>query len=318
MRTETNGNIKVTIFDEVVYDREKNVVVVERLTSTPTWVDVEIYDYNTNTNTIRYYFDQTDKITIELSDIIRCSSRGEINIYAETLEDFSFEYTTKHGVIPIGTIEPPHLIWKKLASQKLELIHSIPTDLINAVVLDALILGVWTEVIPESSSYNDSFDVPTYATMLRYKVPPYGFPLDHVDYSYVLIKEQVCGVRYVLLKWLSSYGNYKQQLFEVEERKTESTERQEKATMTNNYSVLKNRVDSLTVIMRDISAHDIEYYSDLVTSNEVFILSERDTTGEVYLTEQVDVQTKKITIPNGVTQKYDFKIDINHRHYDLF
>ena len=69
--------------------------------------------------------------------------------------------------------------------------------------------------------------------------------------------------------------------------------------------------------MRDISAHDIEYYSDLVTSNEVFILSETKTDG-VYLTEQVDVQTKKITIPNGVTQKYDFKIDINHRHYDLF
>jgi hypothetical protein len=308
MRTETNGNIKVTIFDEVVYDREKNVVVVERLTSTPTWIDV---NFGSNIGTIRYYFDQTDKITIEMSDIIRVASGFDVNITAETLEYFYFDFVTKHGVIPIGTIEPPHLIWNTLAKQKLELITSYP------VVLDALILGVWTEVIPESSSYNDSFDVPTYATMLRYKVPPYGFPLDHVDYSYVLIKEQVCGVRYVLLKWLSSYGNYKQQLFEVEDRTTESTERQEKATMTNNYSVLKNRVDSLTVIMRDISAHDIEYYSDLVTSNEVFILSERDT-GEVYLTEQVDVQTKKITIPNGVTQKYDFKIDINHRHYDLF
>ena len=51
--------------------------------------------------------------------------------------------------------------------------------------------------------------------------------------------------------------------------------------------------------------------------NEVFILTETDTPG-VYLSEQVDVQTKKITIPNGVTKKYDFKIDINHRHYDLF
>lgn len=314
MRTETNGNIKVTIFDEVVYDREKNVIVVERLTSTPTWIDVQFF----TSNRIRYYFDQTDKITIEMSDIIRVASGFDVNITAETLEYFYFDFVTKHGVIPIGTIEPPHLIWKTLANQKLELIHSIPTDLINAVVLDALILGVWTEVIPESSSYNDSFDVPTHATMLRYKVAPYGFPLEDIPYSYVLIKEQVCGVRYVLLKWLSSYGNYKQQLFEVEDRTTESTERQEKATMTNNYSVLKNRVDSLTVIMRDISAHDIEYYSDLVTSNEVFILSERETTGEVYLTEQVDVQTKKITIPNGVTQKYDFKIDINHRHYDLF
>ena len=60
---------------------------------------------------------------------------------------------------------------------------------------------------------------------------------------------------------------------------------------------------------------DLEGYSDLVTSNEVFVLTKIDL---VYLTEQVDVQTKKITIPNGVTQKYDFKIDIKHRHYDLF
>lgn len=100
----------------------------------------------------------------------------------------------------------------------------------------------------------------------------------------------------------------------MEERTTESTERQEKATLNNNYSVLKNRVDSLTAVMRDITAHDIEYYSDLVTSNEVFILADgNDTVGE-----QVDIQTKKITIPNGVSQRYDFKIDINHRHYDLF
>ena len=113
MRTETNGNIKVTIFDEVAYDREKNLVIIERLNDTPTWVDVEIYDYNTNTNTIRYYFDQTDKITIELSDIIRCSSGGEINIYAETSEDFSFEYVTKHGVIPKDIIIVPAIVTGK-------------------------------------------------------------------------------------------------------------------------------------------------------------------------------------------------------------
>ena len=40
MRTQTTGNIKVTLFDKVAYDREKNLVVIERLTTTPTWVDV--------------------------------------------------------------------------------------------------------------------------------------------------------------------------------------------------------------------------------------------------------------------------------------
>ena len=311
MRTQTNGNIKVTLFDEVAYDREKNLVVIERLTSEPAWVNVYWGD---SINTITYYFDQTDKITIDWSDIIRVSSYGEVNITAQTSEEFHFVYTVKHGVKPMDIIiEPPILIWNTLENQtqKIELITK------RYVVLYNYKAGVWTELIPLSLGYDGSFIIPTGTTMLRYALVNYYFNPELIDYTYVLIRPQVCGVRYVLLKWLSSYGNYKQQLFEVEERATESTERQEMATFTNNYSVLKNRVDRLTVIMRDISAHDVEYYSDLVTSNEVFILTGTDTPG-VYLSEQVDVQTKKITIPNGVTQKYDFKIDINHRHYDLF
>ena len=64
MRTETIGNIKVTLFDEVAYSREKNLIIVERLTETPTWIDVDF-------GGVRYYFGQTDKITIDWSDIIR-------------------------------------------------------------------------------------------------------------------------------------------------------------------------------------------------------------------------------------------------------
>ena len=108
MRTETNGNIKVTLFDEVAYDREKNLVVVERLTSEPTWVDVY---WEGSIDIVRYYFDQTDKITIDWSDIIRASDGGEVNIYAETLEEFSFNHTVKHGVMPMNTIAPPQVIW---------------------------------------------------------------------------------------------------------------------------------------------------------------------------------------------------------------
>ena len=307
MRTQTIGNIKVTLFDEVAYDREKNLVVVERLTATPTWVDVYWGD---SINTIRYYFDQTDKITIDWSDIIRTSGGGEVNITAETLEEFVFEYTVKHGVMPMNTIEPPFVMWQA-AAQSIEVIHN------DRFLLDALVANVWVEVVAYNATYDGAILIPDGATHVRYKLGIDDFSIEDVTYSYILLKNTFCQQRFVLIKWLSSYGNYKQQWFEVEDRATESTERQEKATLTNNYSVVKNRVDSLTAVMRDITAHDIEYYSDLVTSNEVFILSETKVDG-VYLTEQVDVQTKKITIPNGVTQKYDFKIDINHRHYDLF
>ena len=304
MRTQTIGNIKVTLFDEVVYDREKNLVVVERLTATPTWVDLQVDNYG---NTIRYYFDQTDKITIDWSDIIRSADGGEVNITAETSEYFNFEYTAKHGVMPMNTIEPPYVMWQA-AAQSIEVIHNY------GFLLDALVNNVWVEVVATHITYNGAILIPYRATYIRYKLGTADDDIEDIPYSYILLKNTFCSQRFVRIKWLSSYGNYKQQLFEVEDRTTESTERQEKATLTNNYSVIKNRVDSLTAVMRDITAHDIEYYSDLITSNEVFILEYES---EIEY-ERVDVTTKKITIPNGVSQKYDFKIDINIRHYDLF
>lgn len=304
MRTETKGNIKVTLFDEVAYDREKNLVIVERLTTTPTWID---FLWGGSIGTIRYYFDQTDTITIDLSDIIRTFDGGSFDIYAETLEAFYFEYTIKRGVKPMQTIEPPYVMWRADA-QAIEVIHNF------GFLLDALVANVWVEVVAYNATYDGAILIPNNATHVRYKLGVYAEDIRDIPYSYILLKNTFCSQRFVLIKWLSSYGNYKQQWFEVEDRTTESTERQEKATLTNNYSVLKNRVDSLTAVMRDITAHDIEYYSDLVTSNEVFILKDGDDT----VGEQVDVETKKITIPNGVNQKYDFKIDINHRHYDLF
>ena len=304
MRTQTIGDIKVTLFDEVAYDREKNLVIVERLTETPTWVDV---DFGGVLGKIRYYFDQTSTITIDWSDIIRSYAGGEVRLEVETLEYFNFEYTVKHGVVPMQTIEPPFVMWKADA-QAIEVIHNY------GFLLDALVDNVWVEVVGYYATYDGAVTIPIGTTHIRYKLGEDGEVIKNIPYSYILLKNTFCEQRFVLIKWLSSYGNYKQQWFEVEDRTTESTERQEKATLTNNYSVLKNRVDSLTAVMRDITAHDIEYYSDLVTSNEVFILANgSDTVGE-----QVDVQTKKITIPNGVSQKYDFKIDINHRHYDLF
>ena len=145
-------------------------------------------------------FRQTDKITIDWSDIIRSVESGEVNIAAETAEYFSFEYTVKHGVMPMGKIiEPPLLMWNTLENQtqKLELITP------HYVVLYKYKDGVWTELIPLSLGYDNSFEIPTGTTMLRYALVTYDFNPAYVDYTYVLIRPQVCGVRYVLLNGLS-------------------------------------------------------------------------------------------------------------------
>lgn len=325
MRTETNGNIKVTLFDEVAYDREKNLVIVERLTETPTWVDV---NYGGSIGIIRYYFDQTDKITIDWSDIIRSYAGGELSIYSKTLEEFNFEYTVKQGKRPPLSISPcRNMIFGD--GQKIEIIHNY------SVFVFALVSGAWVKILYELNGYDGSLEIPEGATMVKYKLNDLsahnlfmeflaGEPtpkqisdfLAAIKYDIILLKPRSCNTRYELLKWTSAYGNEKRAWFEVEDFVVENTKTQEFATLDINYKVLKNREESFTAAMYGIMPSDIEYFSDIITSDEVYLMVYNEATA-LYEPERVFVSTKKITIPNGV-QKYDFKIDIKHRHYDLF
>ena len=321
MRTETIGNIKVTLFDEVAYSREKNLIIVERLTETPTWVDV-------NYGGSRYYFGQTDKITIDWSDIIRVYAGGEIGIFAETLEEFNFEYTVKQGKRPPLSISPcRNMIFGD--GQKIEIIHNY------SVFVVALVSGVWVRILYDLNGYNGSLEIPEGATMVKYRLNDLtahnlfmeflaGEPtqkqisdfLEAIKYDTILLKPRSCNTRYELLKWTSAYGNEKRAWFEVEDFIVENTKTQEFATLDINYKVLKNREESFSAAMYGVMPSDIEYFSDIITSNEVYLMVYNEATS-LYEPERVFVSTKKITIPNGV-QKSDFKIEIKHRHYDLF
>lgn len=324
MRTETIGNIKVTLFEEVAYSREKNLVIVERLTETPTWVDVY---YGGSIGTIRYYFGRADIITIDWSDIIRVSAGGELSIFAETLEEFNFEYTVKQGKRPPLSILPcRNMIFGD--GQKIEIIHNY------SVFVFALVAGVWVKILYELNGYNGSLEIPEGATMVKYRLNDliaHNLYMEFLEgatpkqisdflagakYDTILLKPRSCNTRYELLKWISAYGNEKRAWFEVEDFIVENTKTQEFATLDINYKVLKNREESFSAAMYGVMPSDIEYYSDIITSDEVYLMVYNESTS-LYEPERVFVSTKKITIPNGV-QKSDFKIEIKHRHYDLF
>ena len=325
MRTETIDNIKVTLFDEVAYSREKNLVIVERLTETPTWVDV---NYGGSIGTIRYYFGRADIITIDWSDMIRTAAGGELSIYSETLEEFHFEYTVKQGKRPPLSILPcRNMIFGD--GQKIEIIHNY------SVFVFALVSGVWVRILYELNGYDGNLEIPEGATMVKYRLNNLtahnlfmeflaGEPtpeqisdfLAAIKYDTILLKPRSCNTRYQLLKWTSAYGNEKRAWFEVEDFVVENTKTQEFATLDINYKVLKNREESFSAAMYGVMPSDIEYFSDIITSDEVYLMVYNEATA-LYEPERVFVSTKKITIPNGV-QKSDFKIEIKHRHYDLF
>ena len=127
------------------------------------------------------------------------------------LEVFVFDYTVKHGVMPMSTIEPPYVMWQA-GAQAIEVIHNF------GFLLDALVANVWVEVVAYTATYDGAVLIPNGATQVRYKLGFDGEVVEDIPYSYILLKNTFCQQRFVLIKWLSSYGNYKQQLFEVEDR----------------------------------------------------------------------------------------------------
>ena len=213
--------------------------------------------------------------------------------------------------------------------QKIEIIHNY------SVFVFALVSGAWVRILYDLNGYDGSLEIPEGATMLKYRLNNLdahnlfmqflaGEPtlkqisdfLAAISYDTILLKPRSCNTRYELLKWTSAYGNEKRAWFEVEEFIVENTEKQEFATLDINYKVLKNREESFSAAMYGVMPSDLEYFSDIITSDEVYLMVYNESTS-LYEAERVFVSTKKITIPNGV-QKSDFKIEIKHRHYDLF
>ena len=259
---------------------------------------------------------------------IRTAAGGELSIFAETLEEFNFEYTVKQGKRPPLSILPcRNMIFGD--GQKIEIIHNY------SVFVFALVSGSWVRILYDLNGYDGSLEIPEGATMVKYRLNDLtahnlfmefleGEPtleqisdyLAAIKYDTILLKPRLCNTRYELLKWTSAYGNEKRAWFEVEDFVVENTKTQEFATLDINYKVFKNREESFTAAMYGVMPSDIEYFSDIITSNEVYLMVYNESTA-LYEPERVFVSTKKITIPNGV-QKSDFKIEIKHRHYDLF
>lgn len=332
MRTGTDGNMTVQIFDESPHLDEKNLIVVYNDQNDPTYFDIS---RNTGTqsglNKTRYYFkveNQIESLIIDWSDILRVYNDGEVVIEGSGGETLTFPYFSKQGKRPPLSVLPcRNMIIGD--GQKIEIIHNY------SVFVFALVSGAWVRILYDLNGYDGSLEIPEGATMLKYRLNDLdahnffmqflaGEPtptqisdfLAAISYDTILLKPRSCNTRYELLKWTSAYGNEKRAWFEVEDFIVENTEKQEFATLDINYKVLKNREESFSAAMYGVMPYDLEYFSDIITSDEVYLMVYNESTS-LYEAERVFVSTKKITIPNGV-QKSDFKIEIKHRHYDLF
>lgn len=115
---------------------------------------------------------------------------------------------------------------------------------------------------------------------------------------------------YVPIRWVSRFGTTKLLYWERRNLKTSTKDSVSIESLANQYDVRKGYVESFTAFMDGLDAYDYWYYADIITSSKVEVLI-----GSNWY--QVEVTAKDYTIPNTNAGKPNkLEVAINLRKYD--
>lgn len=124
------------------------------------------------------------------------------------------------------------------------------------------------------------------------------------------VVEQDCNQHYVAVRWNSFTGVQRIHTFAVRDISNSVGEKVELKTLDGSYNTIKGRVDSFSLFIDGLTAYDVWYYSDMVTSSKVEISFD----GVNWY--QVDVTNKSYDVPNNDNSLTDLTIEVNWRKYD--
>lgn len=274
MRTYSTANFNITIFDERVFVYEQNYIVITQNSIPPAMmvtVDGRVYTFHTNS------------ITIEYSDVLASAAADTGNVVVDGL---SIPWTRFFGVSPdANIILPPNKLiipdnipgistafWLP-TSYKLDTIEIYgviagATSLIRTVTADTLV----NYSLPTIGNYDYLVFYIRDETGIVYSLERINrYKIDSDAEYYVEIERGECGTNYILAHWLSSFGLSKSYVFEVEEATRGAANVIElfDSTLRDAVTYRKKMDVSLSLIARDISGCDMEYLSDIITSNDV-------------------------------------------------
>lgn len=119
-----------------------------------------------------------------------------------------------------------------------------------------------------------------------------------------------CGVRYALVRWVSFTGQTRTHWLEVVKAKTDAAAGYDLLPIDNEYVEIKGRVDGFTLRLDGLTAYDMWYYADMVTSSKVEVSLD----GTNY--DRVQVSTKTFTQPDGENNDGKLEINVNWKRYD--
>lgn len=274
MRTFSTADFNITIFDERVFVYEQNYITITQNSIPPAMtvtVDGRIYTFHSNS------------ITIEYSDVLASSAADTGNVVVDGL---SIPWTRFFGVSPdANIILPPN---------KLIIPDNIP-GISSAFYLPIFYQMDFIYVYGVSAGISTLLTTIPANTLSNYSLPTIGnydylylyigdstpkkyflerinrYNINSDDEYYIKIESGECGTNYILVHWLSSFGLLKSYVFEVEEATRGAANVIElfDSTLRDAVTYRKKMDMSLNLIARDISGCDMEYLSDIITSNNV-------------------------------------------------
>ena len=323
MRTTTKDNIKYTYPDANVWKQERILVNVERQSGSATAVKIWSTALSLGTITsplATYSLDSNGKAVIDITDIVRTyiGSVEKVIAIAVSTATSAISSAVSMGYKVVGLINPANVI---IPPHDDGILIAPPRKMISpdGVFSASLCFEFY-------SNYAESFDIDEYvngATAYSSSLPNGSHFLDDstIDKIYIVaddgkygitrnIVPSQCGREYALVEWKSFTGNTRRHVFEVVKAKSEIADSFSLMSVDNEYIEIKGRKDGLTLRLDGLSAYDLWYYSDLITSSNVLV------SFDGIKSYRVQVTTKSFTIPDGEAVDGELEININWKRYD--
>ena len=310
MRTINTSTMRIRIFDADPYLNER-VFMIFRSTKTGT---ITLYINSVAVMSVAYPKANLD-VTIDLSDIVKTYPNPVTAILADTSTTASITWSAS------GKLVNPDTIIRPAYNKESLLVNFDPTNggLIFAPSStysgDTFIaysgggnITIFFTSIGQDDVINEFYDYPTKTTDKAINI----YTGKDNEVTVIELRSFDCR-RYCALRWESMFKKdlYKNHTFIISEISGEADDITECYNVidTGTSRLLKNRVEKCVVLLENLTPYDVWYYSDLITSNNVFFdfIENGQRVGKE---RRVQVLSKSLTTSMNDAKRVDLQFEL--------
>lgn len=331
MRVLTNGSLIVEAFDMYCYMQERLVLACRANDAQSQWQQIEIQLSRSGSILATYNVTSSKRCYIDVTDYIRLDyeqGEGEGTFVVEAVSSggigsVSVPWEVYGSISPVR-LHAPVTPEAELAADETQaadgvswcmprkIIQPISTGRIICYNLRGCQFGIVADTTTSKYIGSAGYCYVDYGEAVKALTLSYMHATPAIPVQNVQIVERMCGVQYVDVKWQNGLArNTKRATWELCEHKVSTANELSLLTPTGDYNEPKGRKDSFVLRLDDLTAYDMWYYGDIVSSNKVQISFD----GTNWHTVRVD--TNEVQIPDtDVGKLYELKINITFAEYD--